>query len=101
MGTIVQIANQLQIADFFAAILSGANLPASKPDPGVFLMAAGALRLPPPQCLVIEDARVGIQAARRAGMACLALATTFPPEALQGADLVLRDLAEISPQEIF
>jgi HAD superfamily hydrolase (TIGR01509 family) len=101
MGTIVQIANQLQIAGYFAAILSGAHLPVSKPDPGVFLMAAGALRLSPQQCLVIEDAKVGLQAARRAGMACLALATTFPPEELQDADLVLRDLAEIPPHEIF
>lgn len=100
METIVQVANQLQIANFFDAILSGAHLPASKPDPGVFLMAAGALRRAPQQCLVIEDAKVGIQAARQAGMACLALATTFPPEELQDADLVLRDLAEISPQEI-
>jgi beta-phosphoglucomutase len=101
METIVQIANQLKIAGYFAAILSGAHLPVSKPDPGVFLMAAGALRLPAQRCLVIEDAKVGIQAARQAGMACLALATTFPPEALQDADLVLRDLAEISPQDIF
>jgi beta-phosphoglucomutase len=101
MGTIVQIANQLQIADYFDAILSGAHLPASKPDPGVFLMAAGALRRDPQQCLVIEDAKVGIQAARKAGMACLALATTFPIEELRDADLVLRDLAEISPQDIF
>jgi hypothetical protein len=34
-------------------------------------------------------------------MACLALATTFPPEELQDADLVLRDLAEVPPEEIF
>jgi beta-phosphoglucomutase len=101
METIVQIADRLEIAGFFTAILSGARLPASKPDPGVFLMAAGALRLSPQQCLVIEDAKVGIQAARRAGMACLALATTFPPEELQDADLVLRDLGEISPDMIF
>jgi HAD superfamily hydrolase (TIGR01509 family) len=101
METIVQIANRLEIGGFFDAILSGAHLPVSKPDPGVFLMAAGALRLPPQRCLVIEDAKVGIQAARRAGMACLALATTFPPEELQDADLVLRDLAEVPPEEIF
>jgi HAD superfamily hydrolase (TIGR01509 family) len=101
METIVQVANRLEIAGFFAAFLSGAQLPVAKPDPGVFLMAAGALRRAPRQCLVIEDAKVGIQAARRAGMACLALATTFPPEELQDADLVLRDLAEISPETIF
>jgi beta-phosphoglucomutase-like phosphatase (HAD superfamily) len=64
-------------------------------------MAAGALRRDPQQCLVIEDAKVGIQAARKAGMACLALATTFPIKELRDADLVLRDLAEISPQDIF
>jgi beta-phosphoglucomutase len=66
----------------FAAILSGAGLPAGKPDPALFLAAARALQLPPQQCVVVEDAPVGVEAACRAGMSCIAVATTRSREAL-------------------
>jgi HAD superfamily hydrolase (TIGR01509 family) len=66
----------------FAAILSGARLPAGKPDPALFLAASRALQLPPEQCVVVEDAPVGVEAACRAGMPCIAVATTRPREAL-------------------
>ena len=49
----------------------------------------------PERCLVVEDGVVGIEAARRAGMRCLALTTTHPAERLQGADLVVDDLTDL------
>lgn len=67
---------------YFAAILSGARFPAGKPDPALFLAAARALQLPPEHCVVIEDAPVGVEAACRAGMPCIAIATTRPRESL-------------------
>jgi beta-phosphoglucomutase len=70
------------IRSYFAAILSGARLPAGKPDPALFLAAAHALRLLPKHCVVVEDAPVGVEAACRAGMPCIAVAATRPPEAL-------------------
>ena len=73
-------------------------MPRSKPDPAIFGPAAGALGVPPARCLVIEDGTVGVEAARRAGMACLAVTTTHPREHLQGADLIVDSLCEISPQ---
>ena len=83
------------IRRYFAAILSGARLPAGKPDPALFLTAARALQLPPEHCVVIEDAPVGVEAACRAGMPCIAIATTRPREALSG-DRVFDTLASVT-----
>lgn len=79
---------ELGIAGYFDAIVSGYELP-SKPDPAVFLRAAGEVGAPPSACIVMEDAVAGVQAARRAGMRCIAVASTNPPEALHQADLVV------------
>ena len=70
------------IRRYFAAILSGARLPAGKPAPALFLAAARALQLPPQRCVVIEDAPVGVEAACRAGMPYIAVATTRPRDTL-------------------
>ena len=98
MANIVTVIDALGIANYFDALVSGAFLPRSKPDPAIFVQAAGALGVPPARCLVIEDGTVGVEAARRAGMACLAVTTTHPREHLQGADLIVDSLCEISPQ---
>lgn len=67
----------------------------SKPDPALFLYAAEKLGSRPETCLVIEDAPHGIEAARRAGMASIGLATTYEPDKLAGADLVVESFSEI------
>lgn len=53
---------------FQGAISDGTNITHSKPDPEVFLKAAAMVSVPPQQCLVIEDADAGIEAAKRGGM---------------------------------
>lgn len=67
----------------------------SKPEPDLFLFAARALGSAPSESVVIEDAPYGVEAARRAGMRCIALATTYPPSLLTDADLVVSSYAEI------
>ncbi|MGH9022402.1 MAG: HAD family hydrolase [Acidimicrobiia bacterium] len=67
----------------------------SKPEPDLFLFAASALGSAPSESLVIEDAPYGVEAARRAGMGCIALATTYPPSLLLAADMVISSYAEI------
>lgn len=67
----------------------------SKPDPEIFLHSARALNTPPDRCLVFEDAPYGIEAARRAGMRCIALTTTYPREQLLDADEVVDGFGEI------
>jgi beta-phosphoglucomutase len=67
----------------------------SKPEPDLFLAAADRLGVPPRACVVIEDAPHGIEAARRAGMVCVGLATTYDPVVLDAADVVARSFAEV------
>jgi beta-phosphoglucomutase len=78
------------------AIVTGEDVTRTKPDPEIFLAAAGLLRLSPCDCTVVEDAPNGIQAAKAAGMRCVAVAQTFPAEQLIAADLVRTTLAEVS-----
>jgi len=59
-----------------------------KPDPEIFLTACEMLGLKPSECVVIEDAISGLEAARSAGMKSIGLSTTFSPDEL---DLVLRE----------
>ncbi|MBQ9031548.1 MAG: beta-phosphoglucomutase [Parasporobacterium sp.] len=57
------ILERIGLIDFFDAISDGTNIQRSKPDPQVFLMAAQMLQLNPEECLVVEDAEAGIDAA--------------------------------------
>lgn len=70
----------------------------AKPAPDLFLHAAAQLATPPDRCLVIEDSPRGLEAARRAGMTSIGLATTHEPEMLvaPGADRVVSSFAEIA-----
>lgn len=65
-----------------------------KPSPDVYLMAAASLAVAPSECIVIEDAPAGVQAARSAGMGVVALTTTHRREELQ-ADAWAGSLTEI------
>ena len=90
------IVDELDIRRHFQAVVSAAALP-SKPDPAVFLEAARRLGLAPRQCIVIEDAVVGVEAAKQAGMACLAVETTHPASAFYKADRVVPSLDRLEP----
>ncbi|MEM2138060.1 MAG: HAD family phosphatase [Candidatus Anstonellaceae archaeon] len=60
------------------------NVSRPKPAPDLFLLAAKRLKVKPSQCIVFEDSHVGIEAARRAGMPCIALSTTLPKKEIDG-----------------
>src|SRR5689334_3011353 len=62
------------------AVVSAEDVQKKKPAPDIFLVAARKLRLPVSACVVIEDAVNGVQAAKAAGMRCVAVAHTFAPE---------------------
>ncbi len=78
------------------AIVTGEDVERRKPHPDIFLRAAHKLSLPPDQCVVVEDAVNGIQAAKTAGMRCVAVAQTFPADQLQEADFVRRSLRDVT-----
>jgi len=74
-------------------IVGAEDVAVGKPDPQVFLAAAARLDTPPSRCIVVEDAAVGIEAARRAGMRSIGVSRTAALEAdLRVASL--EDLAE-------
>ena len=62
------ILQRIGLSDYFDAVSDGTNISRSKPDPEVFLKAAEYLRLPPSDCLVVEDAVSGVEAAHAGGM---------------------------------
>jgi HAD superfamily hydrolase (TIGR01509 family) len=82
------------------AIVTGEDVARTKPNPDIFLAAARLLGLAPHDCTVVEDAPNGIQAAKAAGMHCVAVAQTFPAEQLAAADLIRRTLAEVSVADL-
>lgn len=67
-----------------------------KPDPEGYLAAASALGIEPSHCIVVEDAPAGVEAARRAGMRCIAVPSTHGETELEGATAVVRDLRAIT-----
>jgi len=71
-----------------------------KPAPDVYLAAARKLETLPEQCVVIEAAPDGVQAAKAAGMRCVSVAQRFPKERLQAADLVKPKISDISLNDL-
>lgn len=67
------ILGQLGLGSYFDAISDGNNITNSKPDPEVFLKAAEYLSEKPESCLVVEDAKAGVEAAHAGGMHCAAI----------------------------
>ena len=66
----------------FTAIVTAADVSKQKPDPEIFLTAAGKLGLSPEECIVCEDAISGVTGAIAGGMQVLGITTTFPAERL-------------------
>jgi len=77
-------------------IVSPADGVRGKPHPDIFLEAARRLGVAPGECIVFEDAPLGIEAARRAGMAAVALTTSLPAEEFQPCDNVLAIVPDLA-----
>ena len=73
MANIAVMVDTLDIGDYFLVLMSGAELPKSKPDPAIFLNSAAALGVEAASCIVVEDSIHGVTAARRAGMGSIAV----------------------------
>jgi beta-phosphoglucomutase len=80
----------------FDAVVSAEDVTAGKPDPQVFLRAAEKLGLHPWRCVVVEDAAVGVEAARRAGIKCIAVSRGAALE----ADTAVESLNDL-PEDAF
>lgn len=91
------ILRQIGLENAFEAVADGNRITRSKPHPEVFLLAARLLNLPPAQCLVVEDADAGIEAAGAAGMRTLGVgfASANPAATYRAASLAEVDWNEI------
>jgi beta-phosphoglucomutase len=88
------LLRSLGLEEMFEAVVAEEDAPRGKPDPQGFLLAAEKLGVAPAECVVIEDAPGGLEAAKSGGMRCIGVTTSRPREALARADLVVDSLEE-------
>ncbi len=92
-----EVVRRLGIAADLDGIADGYSVVRPKPAPDLFVYAAGLLRLPVEQCVVVEDAEAGVQAAKAGGLCAVGLG---PAERVGGADAVFPDLSHVHLTDI-
>ncbi len=95
-----KVLEKLKLLEFFKVIVTSDDVSKTKPDPEVYLKAAAKLGREPSECVVVEDARNGMIAAKLAGMYCIGLK---PPDGhdLENypADKFVTGLGELNPED--
>ncbi len=91
------VVERLGIVRYFEVVADGSSVEKTKPAPDLFLYVADKMNLPPAECLVVEDAEAGVEAARAAGMATIGIG---PRERVGAADFVYRSVADIRIEDI-
>jgi HAD superfamily hydrolase (TIGR01509 family) len=86
------ILKRLGIRRHFDVILGREDVRFHKPHPEIYLKLAKKLKVKPSECVVIEDSIYGVEAAKRAGMKCIAVLNSFPASKLKKADLIVKSL---------
>jgi len=94
------ITKTLGIKKYFSLFVNGDDVREGKPSPQCFLLGAEKLGVKAGNCVVMEDAVVGVRAAKRAGMYCIAVANTCLREDIAEADIVVDSMAEINVKTI-
>jgi len=91
------VVDAVGLRPYFRCLLNGDEVTHAKPDPEIYLKAAEKLGFDPGQCVAFEDSFVGIEAAKNAGMKCVAIGSSFPLEDLRRtrADRVVRSFLEL------
>lgn len=94
------VLDETKLRACFTAVVHGFDVQHGKPAPDAFLLAAKRCNLEPADCVVIEDAPVGIQAGVAADMPVIGLVGTHPAERLReaGVACVVEKLADITPE---
>ncbi len=88
-GTVLR---RLGIEGEFDTVVDGSMITRTKPDPEIFLITAARLDVPPSDCLVVEDAEAGVDAAIAAGMKCIGIGS---PLQLKRANMVFSKTSDI------
>ncbi|KAI8471357.1 MAG: HAD-like domain-containing protein [Monoraphidium minutum] len=88
VSTIVRVMLGPDVAKVMR-VFAGDVVPKKKPDPAIYLLAAKELGVDPARCVVVEDSRIGLQAAKAAGMTCIITQSSYTKgEDFAGADAV-------------
>jgi len=97
LNSVTIVLNRLELSAYFDAIVSAENVDNGKPNPEVYLSAAKRVEVNPADCLVVEDAVPGVQAAKAAGASCLGITTSQSEDSLKqaGADWVAPDFLRL------
>jgi HAD superfamily hydrolase (TIGR01509 family) len=91
-----QVLTRIGVIDYFDALVTADDISNSKPHPEIYQKAAQALGLLPEECLAIEDAYLGIQAAKGAGMQCVAFKNpNSGQQDTSAADFVVSSIRDI------
>jgi len=93
------ILKKFKLSDLFIAKVSGSELAHSKPHPEIFLRSAQLAGSEPKECIVIEDSKNGVVAAKAAGMKCIGfLNPSSGDQDLKSADMVIRSFKELNAE---
>ncbi|WBE26531.1 phosphoglycolate phosphatase [Denitrificimonas caeni] len=95
---IPELLAEMQIAEYFEWVVGGDTLPQKKPDPAGLLWVMQQAGVTAEQCLFVGDSRNDVQAARSAGVACIAVTYGYnygEPISAENPALVLEDLREL------
>lgn len=94
------ILGRLGLRDAFSLIVDGTEVANGKPDPEVYLLTARKLGVAPERCVVFEDSHVGVAAAKRAGMFCVAVRNPRAQihQDLAGADVLVASMNDVRVQ---
>ena len=88
------VLDRLNIRSYFKTIVSANDVETSKPNPETFLKGAKILGIKPEDCLVLEDAPKGVEAALNAGMPCIVLSTAHGAEEFEKYSNVLKVVSD-------
>ncbi|MCC3155776.1 HAD-IA family hydrolase [Hymenobacter sp. 15J16-1T3B] len=95
--TITYIIDHLDLRRHFDVVVGKDDVDRGKPHADTFTVAARQLGIPPERCVVFEDAILGEQAAYKAGMRCIAVASTLKPAQFQAPMTVIQDFTRLTP----
>ncbi|NLC92769.1 MAG: HAD-IA family hydrolase, partial [Treponema sp.] len=92
---------QIKVKKYIKKIISGESVPKGKPEPDIFIEMAKLLQVNPSQCLVIEDSKNGVRAAKKAGMKVIGYQNINSGEQdLSEANLIVSDYANLDINQI-
>jgi len=96
----IEILTRIKIIDELDGVVDGHAITKGKPDPQVFLMAAEKLSVSPQDSVVFEDALLGVEAAKNAGMYCVGIDRYQDPARLKKADIIVNDVKELNEAKV-